>query len=71
MLRRVLIKVRYLNMNGLSQKQIADKLDLSVRTAEGHADRVKTRLKCRNKNQLFEFAFQHGLMSIVPQSILD
>lgn len=61
------LDVLYYLLHGSSQKQIADKLNLSVRTVEDHVDHVKTKLNCFNKNQLFEFALHHGLMNIIPK----
>lgn len=65
------LDVLYYLLHGLSQKQIADKLNLSVRTVEDYVDHVKVKLSCGNKNQLFEFALQHGLMNIVPKKLLN
>lgn len=65
------LDVLYYVFHGLSQKQIADKLDLSVRTVEGYVDHIKVKLKCNNKNQLVEFAIQYGLINIVPRHLLS
>lgn len=61
----------YYLLHGLCQKQIANKLNLSVRTVEDYVDHVKAKLNCFNKSQLFEFALQHGLMNIVPKHLLS
>lgn len=64
------LDVLYYLLHGLSQKQVAYKLDLSVRTVEDHVDHIKTKLRCGNKNQLFEFAIHHGLLNILPKHLL-
>lgn len=63
------LDVLYYILHGLSQKQVADKLKLSVRTVESYVDPIKAKLKCGNKHQLFEFAIRHGLMNIIPKNL--
>jgi len=59
------LDVLYFILRGLTQKQIADALDLSSRTIEDYVNRIKTILKCLNKAQLFNFAFHYELLKIV------
>lgn len=62
------LEVLYHMLQGLTQKQIADILDLSSRTVEDYINRIKMKLKCKTKDQLFEFAFHHGVLTLLPKS---
>jgi DNA-binding NarL/FixJ family response regulator len=46
---------------GLSARQIADKLFLSVKTVEAHREHIKQKLDLKSSNELLRFAIQHGL----------
>lgn len=59
------LEVLYYILRGLTQIQIADKLNLSSRTVEDYVNRAKLKLRCSNKAQLFEFAFKHELLNII------
>lgn len=48
---------------GLSNKNIADALHLSVRTVEGHINRLRGKLQVRGRANLAYLAFQHRLRS--------
>lgn len=61
------LDILYYTLHGLSQKQVADKIKLSVRTVEDYINHIKIKLRCFNKYQLFEFALRHGLMNIIPR----
>lgn len=65
------LDVLYYFLHGLSQKKIADKLNLSIRTIEDHIDHIKFKLQCGNKDQLFDFATCYGLMNIIPRKSLS
>lgn len=60
------IHVFYYILSGLTQKQIASKLEISFRTIEDYSNRIKKKLKCRGKSELFEFAIKYNLISIMP-----
>jgi DNA-binding NarL/FixJ family response regulator len=46
---------------GLSARQVADKLFLSVKTVEAHREHIKQKLDLKSSNELLRFAIQHGL----------
>lgn len=48
---------------GLSNKDVADALHLSVRTVEGHINRLRGKLQVRGRANLAFLAFQHRLHS--------
>jgi len=50
--------------DGLTDKEIASTLNLSVRTAENHVARVRDKLDIRGRAGLIRFAFQHHLNSV-------
>jgi DNA-binding NarL/FixJ family response regulator len=50
---------------GLTNRDIAERLVLSVRTAETHVDRVLTKLGFSSRGQLTAWAHEHGLMARV------
>jgi len=49
---------------GHSNKEVACKLSLSVRTVETHRERVMRKLEIRNAAGLTKFAIAHGLVSL-------
>lgn len=61
------LEILYHTLRGLTQKQVAHTLDLSARTVEDYMNRIKIKLKCRTKDQLFEFAFHHEILNIVSE----
>lgn len=50
--------------DGLTDKEIASTLSLSVRTAENHVARIRDKLDIRGRAGLIRFAFQHHLNSV-------
>lgn len=65
------LDILYYILHGLSQKQVAARLNLSVRTVEDYIGHIKNKLKCGNKYQIFEFAIHNGLMNIIPKHVLS
>ena len=49
---------------GLSDKEIADALHVSARTAEGHAARIREKLEVRKRADLIRYALRHQLSGI-------
>ena len=49
---------------GMSAKQIADKMEVSVRTTEYHINLLKEKLKFRNKSTLIKKAFELDFIKI-------
>lgn len=49
---------------GLSNKQIAARLDIGVRTVDTHRERLVRKLNIRNVAQLTRFAIEHGLVGV-------
>lgn len=50
---------------GLTNREIAERLVLSVRTVETHVDRILTKLGFGSRGQLTAWAHEHGLMAQV------
>ncbi|PHQ79027.1 MAG: hypothetical protein COB66_07720 [Coxiella sp. (in: Bacteria)] len=58
-------------LRGYSSREIAIKLELSSkRTIETYIDRIKNKLGVLTKKELISFAIDHGLLNIIPKSIL-
>lgn len=55
-------EVFHLIVEGLTTKEIARKLDTSVKTAENHRSRVLGKLDARNTAELVRYAVKHGLL---------
>ncbi len=47
---------------GYTNRQIASRLDLSVRTVEGHRDNLKHKLGLEGRAELTDYAEKHGLL---------
>ncbi|HZH44387.1 MAG TPA: response regulator transcription factor [Lysobacter sp.] len=56
-------EVFHLIADGLTTKEIARKLDISVKTAENHRARVLDKLHMRNTAELVRYAVRRGLVS--------
>lgn len=48
---------------GLSDREIATLLRISVRTAEYHLDRIRIKLGCRSRAQIAAWAVMHGIVA--------
>lgn len=55
-------EVFHLIVEGLTTKEIAKRIDTSVKTAENHRSRVLAKLEARNTAELIRYAVRHGLM---------
>ena len=55
-------EVMVLVAHGLSNKEIADKLYVSVSTAKTHATRAMTKFGAHDRSQLVVFAYESGLV---------
>jgi len=51
---------------GLSNRQIAEALVISERTAEGHVERIRGKLGHQSRSQLAAWAIEHGLGRATP-----
>ena len=49
--------------SGLTNREIAKMLEISVKTVDTHRGHVLKKLKLRNNSDLTRFAMQHGLLS--------
>lgn len=56
------IEVLRLLAKGYTNRQIADQLHISPRTAEGHRANLSSKLGLRSRVELVEYAQQHGLL---------
>jgi two-component system, NarL family, response regulator NreC len=54
-------EVFHLLIEGMTTKEIARTLDISVKTAENHRSRVLEKLECRNAAEAIRYAVQRGL----------
>ena len=59
-------EVLILIAEGLSNKEIADRLSVSVRTAEKHRQSVMNKLGVHKATELVKFAITHGLVNLNP-----
>lgn len=57
-------------IRGLSSKAIARRLNISYRTVEIYLANLKIKFNCKSKQDLIDMAFEHGLYSYIPSSIL-
>lgn len=48
--------------SGLTNKQIAERLFISERTAEGHVERIRNKLSVRSRTEVATWAVVHGLI---------
>lgn len=55
-------------LNGLRTKEIAQQMSVSPRTIETHLERIKFKLGCTTKSQLFEKANELGLFNFIISS---
>jgi DNA-binding CsgD family transcriptional regulator len=46
---------------GMTSKQIADKLFIAERTAEGHVERIRNKLGVRSRTEVATWAVEHGV----------
>ena len=56
-------EVFHLIVEGLTTKEVARELDISVKTAENHRARILEKLELRNAVELVRFAARRGLLS--------
>ena len=56
------IEIIQLCVDGLSAKEIADKLNISNRTVEHHKERIFKKTGCRSVMELIKYAVQNGLV---------
>lgn len=59
----------YFCLRGHSAKTTGNHLHLSPKTVESHLDSAKIKTGCANKVELFEFAYHHNFINMVPESI--
>jgi predicted ATPase/DNA-binding NarL/FixJ family response regulator len=51
---------------GMTNRQIAEKLFIAERTAEGHVERIRNKLGVRSRTEVATWAVAHGLVSRQP-----
>lgn len=56
------IEIIQLCVDGLSAKEIADKLNISNRTVEHHKERIFKKTGCKSVMELMKYAMQNGLV---------
>lgn len=59
----------FLLVRGKSMKEIANILDISVKTVEGHFEKIKLKMGCSSKSQLIEKAIDSGFLNYIPNDI--
>jgi len=62
-------EVLSLIVEGLANKEIADRLQLSVRTAEKHRQRIMEKLGIHRATELVKVAITRGFVTLKPESI--
>ncbi|NOH95903.1 helix-turn-helix transcriptional regulator [Vibrio sp. 99-70-13A1] len=63
-------EVLFLLLYGKKPQYIANTLNISIKTVEGHVARLKTKFNATSKNQLTDFALDSGLGSVIPETLL-
>jgi non-specific serine/threonine protein kinase len=53
---------------GMTNRQIADRLFIAERTAEGHVERIRNKLGVRSRTEVATWAIEHGIDKIPPPS---
>lgn len=56
-------EVAILVANGLTNRQIGDRLFIAERSAEGHLERIRNKLGVRSRAEVARWAVEHGLMA--------
>ncbi|MBI2786895.1 MAG: hypothetical protein HYX60_11595 [Legionella longbeachae] len=56
-------------LRGRSAKETASILNLSYKTVEDHIEKIKCKLNCSKKSELFDKAFHLGIHQYIPQDI--
>jgi len=56
-------EVAILVATGLTNRQIAERLFIAERTAEGHVERIRNKLDVRSRTEVATWAVEHGLMA--------
>jgi DNA-binding CsgD family transcriptional regulator len=54
-------EVAALIADGLTSREIAERLVISERTADAHADHIRTKLGLRSRAEIAVWAIEHGL----------
>ncbi len=62
------IEVLQLLAKGYTNRQIAERLGISPRTAEGHRANLSSKLGLRSRVELVDYAQQHGLLKLDQQN---
>lgn len=57
-------EVAKLVASGMTNRQIADRLFIAERTAEGHVERIRNKLGVRTRTEVATWAVQHGLADV-------
>jgi non-specific serine/threonine protein kinase len=47
----------------MTSKQIADRLFIAERTAEGHVERIRNKLGVRSRTEVATWAVEHGIVA--------
>ncbi len=58
------IEILKLSASGFTNKEIADKLFISVRTVDSHKNHIMSKLKLRNTAELVHYALKHNIIEI-------
>ena len=48
---------------GMTNRQIADRLFIAERTAEGHVERIRNKLEVRSRTEVAMWAVEHGIVA--------
>ena len=51
-----------LTIQGKTAKQIAEIANLSIKTIETYLSRLKEKLGCKQRSELFDIAFEYGIL---------
>ena len=58
-------------LRGLTSRQISKVISISVRTVETHIEKIKSKMNCRTRAQLIEYAADAGITKIIPDGMVS
>lgn len=63
-------EVLFLLLYGKKPQFIANSMNISIKTVEGHVARLRNKFQATSKHQLIEYALDSGYGSVIPETLL-
>jgi DNA-binding CsgD family transcriptional regulator len=60
----------YFIMRGYTNREIGNRLHISMRTVDDYASNIKTKLNCRTRSEIIDYAVSLNLIKFIPKSLL-